>query len=109
MLGVIGATTLSPKASSRLTDLANILGDDGDFELEFTSKHAEEKQVRKTKFGKENDHIENLMLQSRKFFVNEIERTYVDSDPIFFIREPNTQRIQLNNCLSCDSKFENLK
>lgn len=49
------------------------------------------------------------MLQSRKFFVNEIERTYVDSDPIFFIREPNTQRIQLNNCLSCDSKFENLK
>lgn len=52
MLGVIGATTLSPKASSRLTDLANILGDDGDFELEFTSKHAEEKQVSKTKFGK---------------------------------------------------------
>lgn len=70
-----------------------MLGDDGDFELEFTSKHAEEKHVSKTKFGKQNDHIENLLLQSRKFFVNEIERTYVDSDQIFFIREPNTQRI----------------
>jgi hypothetical protein len=79
-----------------------MLGEDGDFEMAFTQNHAQEKSIPgKAKYGKKNDHIENLLLQSRSFFVNDNECTYIDSDPIFFIREPNTQRVQLNNCHSC--------
>ena len=39
-----------------------MLGEDGDFELEFTSKHHDDKSITKTKAGKHNDQIENLLL-----------------------------------------------
>ena len=43
--------------------------------------------------GKANDHIDNLLAQSRTFIVNEIEHQYQDNDPIFYMREANTKRI----------------
>jgi hypothetical protein len=107
---VIGGNSLSPKTSSRLTSLAAMLGNDGDFEMAFEQNHKEEKKTQgKTKVGKKHDHIENLLQQSRTFLVNGIEFNYKDSDPIFFIREPNQERKQLNNCQSCALKFTDSK
>jgi len=58
----------------------------------------EDKTQTRQKGGKANDHIENLIKHSKTFSVNEIQHEYVDSDPIFYIREENKKRNQLKEC-----------
>lgn len=59
--------------------------------------------------GKANDHIDTLLQQSRTFIVNSIEHKYEDNDPIFFMREPNGKRTQLQQCYTCEEAFKNSK
>ena len=58
----------------------------------------EDKTQTRQKGGKANDHIDNLLKHSKTFSVNEIQNEYVDSDPIFYIREENKKRNQLKEC-----------
>lgn len=73
--GVIGGVSLSPKVANRVQSLALLLDNEDAFEMAFTTKHQEDKKETKQK-GKQNDHIDNLLQQSRTFFVNEIQHQY---------------------------------
>ena len=61
LLGIIGGRSLSPAGQTKLSNLAAMLNDDGDFELAFEQNHKEEKPTTKLKNGKHHDHIENLL------------------------------------------------
>ena len=89
IIGVIGGVALSPKVANRVQNLALLIDNEDAFEMMFTQKVQEDKTQTKQKGGKVNDHIDNLLKHSKTFSVNEIQHEYVDSDPIFYMREPN--------------------
>lgn len=88
-----------------------LLESEDNFKDMFATKHQEKKKEDRPKaFGnKKVDHIENLLAQSRKFVLKGLEHDYRDSDPIFYIREANTNRNQQKACISCENGFATSK
>ena len=111
MIGNQGGAAVSQKAESKLNSLAMLLESEDNFQDMFAVKHSEKKKEDRPKaaFGKKVDHIENLLAQSRKFTLKGNEHDYKDSDPIFYIREANTNRNQQKACVSCCNSFATTK
>lgn len=87
-----------------------MLGNDDDFEMAFAKTDKEiKKDLKQQKPRLNNDQIENLLQQSKIFLLNDLEFTYKDSDPIFYTRDPVSERRQLSACLSCYLKFTDSK
>jgi hypothetical protein len=50
-----------------------------------------------------------LLSASRKFMHKGMKYDYIEGDPILFLREPSTKRVQRNDCLSCAKTFDKIK
>lgn len=90
---------MSPKVESKLNSLAMLLQDEDNFQDVFKTKH-QSVTTKATKF-KQNDHIADLLSKSKMFMLKNIPHEYKESEQIFYIREANPNRHQINQCISC--------
>lgn len=89
-----------------MLNLASLLVNDDAFDSAFNKTHNENKAMHKRPTGKDVvDHLDSLMKQSNKFFVDGFEHTYNSEDAVFFLREPTTVRQHRQACVGCTTPF----
>ena len=97
----------APPQNNKMLSLAALVIDEDDFEQSFTETKNEEKMQPKARRAtkKENQNVDQLLQQGKYIFVKGKQHEYKEEDPIFFMREPNHQRIKQAQCLSSDLEF----
>lgn len=92
-----------------MMNLASLLVNDDAFDSAFNKTHIENKAMHKRPTGMELDHLDSLIKQASKFYVDGYEHTYKDNDAIFYLREPVSYTKPSQCCTCCTTPFQDKK